>query len=79
MGGSDIGLLSVISGFLPAYYRFWDESLSASTTPVIPWSVSASATPVFRRWMCWNVLRENFDDQITPNNTKNFGVAAVRA
>jgi hypothetical protein len=28
MGGSDIGLLSVISGFLPAYYRFWDESAS---------------------------------------------------
>jgi hypothetical protein len=27
MGGSVVGFVSVISGFLPAYYRFWDESV----------------------------------------------------
>jgi hypothetical protein len=60
MGGSDIGLLSVISGFLPAYYRFRDESAFRG----------ALASAVFPRWICWNVLRENFDVQITPNNAK---------
>jgi hypothetical protein len=60
MGGTVIGFVSVISGFLPAYYRFWDESASRG----------ALATAVFSRPMCWNVLRENFDVQITPNNAK---------
>jgi hypothetical protein len=60
LGESVIGFVSVISGFLPAYYRFWDESAFRG----------ALATAVFPRWMCWNVLRENFDVQITPNNTK---------
>jgi hypothetical protein len=35
----------------------------------------ALATAVFPRWMCWNVLRENFDVQITPNNTKQRQIA----
>jgi hypothetical protein len=60
MAGSNIGFLSAIPGFLPAYYRFWDESASRGRT----------RTAVFPRWMCWNVLRENFDVQITPNNAK---------
>jgi hypothetical protein len=28
IGGSVIGFVSVVSGFLSAYYRLWDESLS---------------------------------------------------
>src|SRR4030095_13964233 len=54
MGGSDVGLLSVIRGFLPAYYRFW-VSVSASRGAVA--TLSSAASTCFAK---------NFDVQITP-------------
>jgi hypothetical protein len=59
IGGSVIGFVSVVSGFLSAYYRFWEESLSllGRTRPPL---LSAASTS----------FAKNFDVQITPNNTK---------
>src|SRR4030095_4883888 len=57
-------VISVCCRSFPVFYRhitgfgFGDESGSRG----------ALAPAVFSRWMCWNVLRENFDVQIRPNN-----------